>query len=146
MSLKIKELFELIATGTMILEDVRKEMNNRGLRLKSGKPITKQYFSDLIRNKIYAGKIEKFGKITDGTFEPIISWQLFMQVQKSLRNNGLKSRIYKKDNEEFPLRRFVFNETGTKKITGCYVKNKYPRYYFIKESLLEREKTKGIEV
>lgn len=133
MSFKIKELFELIATGTMILEDVRKEMNKRGLRLKSGKPITKQYFSDLIRNKIYAGKIDKFGKVTDGTFEPIISWELFMQVQKSLRNNGLKSRIYKKDNEEFPLRRFVFNDTGTKKITGCYVKNKYPRYYFIKE-------------
>lgn len=133
MASKIRELFEMVATGAMILEDVRVEMNKRGLRLKSGKPITKQYFYKLIRNKMYAGKIDKFGKVTDGTFEPIITWELFLQVQRLLKNNGLKSRIYKKDNEEFPLRRFVFNESGTRKVTGCYVKNKYPRYYFIKE-------------
>ncbi len=133
MAHKVKELFEMIDSGVKILDEVRIEMNKRGLRTKTGKEITKQYFYKLIRNILYAGKIDKFGKITDGTFEAIISLELFLSVQKRLKNNGLKSRVYKKDNEDFPLRRFVFNESGTKKITGCYVKNKYPRYYFIKE-------------
>ena len=129
----IKETFELIATRNYTVEDIRKIMTDRGLRLQNGRILSDSYFHEILRKKIYCGIIEKFKETHKGTFDPIISEDLFNQVQRILKNKGKKVRQYKKDHEDFPLRRFIFDE-GNRKITGSMVKGRskyYPMYRFI---------------
>jgi site-specific DNA recombinase len=138
----IKQTFETIAKNTHAIEDVRKLMTTIGLRLRNGKPVSKQYFYSMLKNRVYMGMIEKFGESHKGLFEPIIDEDLFNQVQKVLRYRGKKMSQYKLDSEDFPLRRFVVNEEG-KKITGSWCKGrsaKYPYYRFsIKGSNYNRD-------
>ncbi len=129
----IRETFELIATGNYAVEDVRKIMTNKGLRIGNNKIISDSYFHEILKNKLYCGIIEKFGETHKSGFDPIISDNLFNQVQRIIRNKGKKVRQYKKDHEDFPLRRFIFDDEG-RKITASWVtgrSKKYPQYRFI---------------
>ncbi len=130
----IQRIFELANKGFKTLEEVRQQVIKEGFLLDTGKPPCKQHFYDILRNKIYIGIIEKFGEERPGLFEPVLKdKQLFYEVQKVLKNNGIKSRNIKKDNPEFPLRRFVFKQDYSKKLTGGLStgrKEKYARYNF----------------
>ena len=129
----VKETFELALKGIRTVEEVRVIMEERGLVLKSGKPLNKTYFYKILKNKLYMGKIEKFGEVHTGLFEPIISEEVFNQVQRILKGKGRKEVQYKKDNDDFPLRRFVINK-DSQKVTGSFSKGRqgvrYPFYRF----------------
>jgi DNA invertase Pin-like site-specific DNA recombinase len=132
MSDKVKESFEFISKGIYPVEVVRKMMTDRGLRLPSGKALSKQYFYKMLKNKVYCGVIEKFGEVHKGIFEPIVTEELFNTVQFVLKNKGRKNSQYKLDREDFPLRRFVYSPEG-KKLTGSWSKgrtSKHPYYRF----------------
>jgi site-specific DNA recombinase len=139
----ILQTFQTVAKNTHATEDVRKMMTAIGLRLKNGKPLSKQYFYSMLKNRVYMGMIEKFGESHKGLFDPIVDETLFNQVQKVLRARGKKMSQYKLDSEDFPLRRFIFNPDG-KKLTGSWSKGrskKYPFYRFeIKGSNYSRDK------
>lgn len=62
-----------------------------------------------------------------GTFDAIVSDELFDEVQAILkgRKNAVKHYIH--DNPDFPLRRFVLNEQS-KQLTGYWSKGKYKKY------------------
>jgi DNA invertase Pin-like site-specific DNA recombinase len=139
----VRETFELVAENNHSLEDVRQIMEKRGLVLKSGKPLGKPYFYQLFHNRTYMGLIEKFGESHKGNFEPIVKEDLFNQVQRVLKNRGKKMSNYKRDCDDFPLRRFAFSAEG-RKITGSWSqggnKKKYPFYNFgLKGSNLKRD-------
>ncbi len=126
------QAFRLVATNTFTVEQVRQEVTKRGLRGRSGKPVNKGYFYKMLSNEVYCGWIDKFGERNKGTFEPIVSEELFNHVQMVLKKKGRKNIHYLKDNPDFPLRRFVRNETGVK-LTGCWSKGKrsyFPYYRF----------------
>lgn len=129
----VKETFELILKGTRTVEEVRVIMEERGLTLKNGNPLGKSYFYKVFKNKLYMGNIEKFNECHKGLFEPIVSEDVFNQVQRILSGKGRKEVQYKKDNEDFPLRRFIINNEN-KKITGSFSKGRrgirYPFYRF----------------
>lgn len=128
----IRETFQIIAKNTHSTEDVRKMMTVRGLRLKNGKPISKQYFYNMLKNRAYIGMIEKFGESHKGLFEPILDEETFNQVQRVLKYRGKKMSQYKLDSEDFPLRRFVISPEG-RKLTGSWCQGrskKYPFYRF----------------
>lgn len=132
MAIRIREAFELIARNTHAMEDIRKMVEKGGLLHKGGKPVGKAYFYKLFHNKIYMGLIEKFGEVHKGTFEPVVSEELFNQVQRVLKNRGKKMSQYKLDSDDFPLRRFVFTPEG-RKLTGSWSQgrtDKYPFYNF----------------
>ncbi|MBZ0097582.1 MAG: hypothetical protein K8F30_00780, partial [Taibaiella sp.] len=64
-------------------------------------------------------------------FEPIISEELFQQVQRVLNRSKTPKLIYKKDREEFPLRRFIRQPSGYA-LSGLQAigrSKKYPYYY-----------------
>ncbi|MEN9921482.1 MAG: hypothetical protein RLZZ517_460 [Candidatus Parcubacteria bacterium] len=128
----IRQAFEMIAKNIYPTEEVRRKMEDLGLRLRNGKSMCKQYFYNVIKNKTYTGVIEKFGESHKGLFEPIIDEGTFNQVQRVLKYRGKKMTQYKLDNEDFPLRRFVFNENN-RKLTGSWSRGrnkKYPFYRF----------------
>ncbi len=128
----VLKTFELIASNIHSTEEVRKMMSQEGLLNKKGQPISKSYFYTLISNELLAGWIVKFGERHRGTFTPIVSEELFNQVQRVLKYKGRKHLTHVTDHPDFPLRKFVVNEAGNK-LTGSWStgqRKKYPYYRF----------------
>ncbi len=125
----ILKTFELIASNVYPTEEVRRIMTKEGLTNKKGKPLTKGYFYKMLTNELFAGWIVKFGERHRGTFTPIVSDELFNQVQRVLKYKGRKHSAYITDHPDFPLRKFVVNEDG-KKLTGSWSKGRYKKYPF----------------
>ena len=125
----ILKTFELIASNVYPTEEVRRIMTKEGLTNKKGKPLTKGYFYKMLTNELFAGWIVKFGERHRGTFTPIVSDELFNQVQRVLKYKGRKHSAYITDHPDFPLRKFVVNENG-KKLTGSWSKGRYKKYPF----------------
>ena len=124
--------FELVARNIYPTEEVRQIMTKEGLLNKKGSPLSKGYFYAMLTNEVYSGWIIKFGEKHKGHFEPIVSDELFSQVQRVLKNKGRKHSQYLTDNPDFPLRRFVFSPEG-KRLTGSWSSGrakKYPFYRF----------------
>jgi len=57
----VRKIWILVDTG-FSPEEARRAITKEGLRSKSGKPISKSQFHRMIRNKVYMGVIEKFGR------------------------------------------------------------------------------------
>lgn len=128
----ILEAFKEIETGLYSTDEVRLRMSKKGLVTKRNKPITRSQFYRLVRNKVYAGIIDKFGEQHMGSFTPIVSMALFGVVQQRLSGRTIKIKIYNKEHSDFPLRRFITNEAGNK-LRGYWAqgrKKKYPYYGF----------------
>ena len=129
----IKRVFELLATGLYSQEEARQIINKEGAKIND-KYLSKQYFYKLTRNKIYKGIVDAFdlGEIR-GSFEPIVSDELFDRVQYIITKKGKRQSGYVVDNPDFPLRNFVVSEQGHK-MDGAWAKgngrNKLPYYRF----------------
>ena len=129
-ALLVKETFELIATNLYPTDEAWRIMVMRGLTTaRSDKPVSRQYFHEMLRNRLYMGLVKKFGEEHWGKFKPIISKELFEEVQRVLNYKGHKVGPYRTDNPDFPLRRFVVSPEGLK-LTGSFAKGKYPYYRF----------------
>jgi DNA invertase Pin-like site-specific DNA recombinase len=124
----VLQTFEIIASNLYPTDEVWRMMREK-LTTKNGTPISKSYFRDLLQNTLLTGWIEKFGEQHRANYGFIVPEELFLQVQRILKNKGHKVGQYKTDNPDFPLRRFVFNPDGIK-LTGSFAKGKYPSYRF----------------
>lgn len=125
----IRSVFDQVATGLFAIETVRKNITKSGLLNKQGKPLSKCYFYKLLTNPLYAGWIVKFGEKHKGLFAPLVKQDVFDLVQRVLRGKGTKHTVHKKDNPDFPLRRFIKNPNG-EKLTGSWSKGAYKRYAY----------------
>lgn len=130
----IRLIFERLATGLYSQEEVRREVNKNGAMLNNGNYISKQYMNVIARNKVYKGIIDSFnlGEIK-GSFEPIISEELFDKVQYILNNRAKRKSGYNTLNPDFPLRGVIISEGGNK-LDGSWskgnAKQKFPYYRF----------------
>jgi site-specific DNA recombinase len=128
----IRDAFTLMATNNYTVEEVWKMMLKKGLTNRTGKPLSRPYFHRVLRNQLYTGWVQQFGEKHKGLFEPIITEDLFTQVQRVLHYGGRKQHHYQVEHPDFPLRRFVFHPSGSK-LTGAWSqgrKSKYPYYLF----------------
>ena len=82
---KVQEIFKLAATGGYTLQDLYNEAISIGLTAKSDKPLSKQTLADLLKRRTYTG-IFKYGGSdwTIGTYEPLISTDLYHAVQRAM--------------------------------------------------------------
>ena len=130
----LREAFEEIAKGVRTLNDIRIEMNQKGLKA------SKANFSRMVRNPVYAGKIliPAFGDepdlIVEGLHEAIISEELFEAVQ--LIVSGRKKQLNKhssiKEREELPLRGLLSCTKCGNHVTGSASKSRSGKkhYYY----------------
>lgn len=123
----VRQSFEEIAMNQYPIEEVRKRMFHAGLTNPKGMPVARSYFYRFLKNEVYAGWIVKFGERHKGIFSPIISDNLFEQVQLVLKHRTRKNYTYKVKHPDFPLRRFVTHPSGLK-LTGSWNKGKYKKY------------------
>ena len=79
----IREMFELYATGEHSLRSLRTEINLRGLRNLSGKPLSMCGIETIMSNPFYTGQIVigRTGESYVGIHEPIVPASLFRRVQ-----------------------------------------------------------------
>lgn len=92
----IHEMFDLYASGQYSLRSLREEMNRRGLRNQTGRPVSLHGIETILNNPFYTGLIHvrKTGKSYEGRHEPIVPPSLFTRVQdiKSGRHGKISTR------------------------------------------------------
>lgn len=125
----VRHIWVLLDTGCTP-EEARKEITKKGLTSKKGKAISKSQFHRMIRNPIYMGVIKQFGLTIVGNFKPIVEPELFLRVLGKLDKNAKKMPIYRKDNEEFPIRGLVICDACKKGLTASWSRGNGGKYAF----------------
>ncbi len=133
----VTKAFEEIGLNICPAENIRKKIVAKGLVNVIGKPVSKSLFYRMLRNKVYTGWVTQFGETHKGTFDALISEELFNRVQWVLSSKREKNKKYTTDNPDFPLRRFYIHPKG-EMLTGCWSQGrvkKYPYYLFHKQKI-----------
>jgi hypothetical protein len=104
----IARAFELYASGTP-RRDVLHMIDAIGLKTRKGKRLTPQSLHNLLKNSIYVGRIRATAWNIEqhGDFEPLVTDEVFRQVQRRLTGKGGAAEPRNRDDPEFPLRRFI---------------------------------------
>jgi site-specific DNA recombinase len=79
----VRVAFERYATGDIGFRPLQRELHHRGLTGRSGRPLSRNQLSAILRNPFYIGtiRLKKTGQTFVGLHEPIITHHLFNQVQ-----------------------------------------------------------------
>ncbi len=82
----VKQAFELYATAQYTLVSLAAELHRRGLRAKTGTPLSDSSLSVVLNNTFYMGliQIRKTGQTYQGAHVPLVSPTLFRRVQDVL--------------------------------------------------------------
>lgn len=101
----VRRAFELYATGSYNLHTLRDEMRAKGLRGKTGKPISLTGLSIMLNNPFYYGliRVRKTNETFKGNHLPIICQRVFQQAQDVLRGKTYR-RVHK---HSFVFRRLL---------------------------------------
>lgn len=79
----VRQAFDFYASGGHTFETLRDEMAALGLRGRTGRPLSFDAISTMLRNPFYVGliRIERTGQMFDGVHEPVVSKAVFDRVQ-----------------------------------------------------------------
>jgi hypothetical protein len=79
----VRQAFDLYACGSQTFNTLREAMFANGLRGKTGKPLSLEGVSIMLRNSFYIGliRIERTGQTFEGVHEPLIPKATFDRVQ-----------------------------------------------------------------
>ncbi len=126
----MKWAFETLATGTYPIDQVRKEMNSRGIRC------SRSNFWYMVRNPVYCGKIfvpeskTEEACIVQGQHEPLVSETLFNEVQDVLHGRKKRQSVKIVSHEKLPLRGFLICTECGNLLTGSASKGRHQYYYY----------------
>lgn len=143
----IRWAFEQMATGHYHIDEVRKLLNGKGVRIE------RSAFWRLMRNPVYIGKVavppykDEQAMIVPGQHEPIISESLFYEVQDVLEGKRRKELPAHPSRQELlPLRGFLKCPVCGRTLTGSASKGNGGKYYYYHCRNTCRERQKAIEV
>lgn len=126
----IKKAFEQFATGIWQIDILRKQMNKEGLK------VSKNRFWQILRDPIYCGKIKikayrnEPEEIVNALHEPIISEELFYEVQNVLSGKKKIAVKHSKSRDELPLRGYLICNSCGKNLTGSSSKGNGGKYFY----------------
>lgn len=126
-SILIRLAFEEYSKGIHTFRSIAEFVNERGLKTKAGKPMTAQLMEKILKNPIYRGFIQPFGG-HEGSFEPIVSPELFAQCQPDAVRSP-QSSPRSANNPLFPLRRLVVCQDCGVSLTGSVSKGRHGKGY-----------------
>jgi site-specific DNA recombinase len=126
----VRKGFELYASGTMSRAELLRQLTNLGLRTQAGKKLTAQTLEKLLRNPAFAGWVEipSWGVKNRGTWEPLVSQELFDRVQDIMDGKRIAVVPHIRNNEDFPLRVFVRCGACGTPLAGSWNKGRSKRY------------------
>ena len=126
----IKLAFEDLAKGIHDIESVRRKYNEKGLKC------SRNNFWNLTRNPLYCGKIfippykNEEATFSIGIHQPIISENLFYEVQDILNGKRRRHTLTNTSKDELPLRGILECRKCGRKLTGSASKGNGGRYYY----------------
>ncbi len=123
----VRQAFELYATGEWPLRALHEEMTERGLRNRAGNPIALSRLADLLKDRIYLGKVVWHGIEYDGIHEPLVRRELFDRVQEVFRLHDLAGE--RKRRHEHYLRGTVFCGSCGSRLCSMIAKGRFT-YFF----------------
>ncbi len=95
-----RQMFEAYASGSYNLPQLRALVASWGLVTRSGKPPVLASVKRLLMNQFYVGLFRYNGELHEGSHEPLISRELFEQVQQVMARRG---RAHAKRKHLFPF-------------------------------------------
>ncbi len=87
-SVTIRQAFELYAQGNSRLEDIATFLQDHGVISYGGKRVHINRVTSILKNPFYYGHFRYLGEVHVGKHQPVISKQLFDQVQEVLAGRG----------------------------------------------------------
>ena len=84
----IRKIFELYATGDYTLDRLKDTMSSMGFRTTNDKMIGVSKLRLILTNPFYYGMFKYWGKMFEGTHEPIITKKLFEKCQLVMKRRG----------------------------------------------------------
>jgi len=114
----IRLAFEEWAKGTYSYHSLAQFLAKKGLKTRHGKKPFAQLIEKILRNSVYCGAINVWGQHHEGSFEPIVSGDLFNQCQKGYNRRKARFVHRSASNPEFPLRRMTVCDSCTTSLTG----------------------------
>jgi len=114
----IQKIFELYATGSHTLEEIRQYCKKQGIRNRVGKKesLTRSQIHQIINNPFYYGRMMIKGQLFDHRYSPLISKKMFDQCQAVL--HGWKKKPFKWAGKEFIFRGLIKCATTDKVVTA----------------------------
>lgn len=112
-------MFEMRATG-MPYSQIAKVINEKGMRTRKGKVLTKSSVEKIIGNSFYYGQMEYMGKKYPHKYEPLIDRELFNACQSVRNQRHSQHPAY--DSIDFTIKDFV-----RCKECGCTVSSYYSK-------------------
>ena len=85
----IIEAFELAKTGRYSLNNIKDELENKGLKTKREKKVSKSHLNRILTGSLYYGVFNHNGIAYQGNYEPLITKSTFDEVQVAL---GIRSK------------------------------------------------------
>jgi site-specific DNA recombinase len=127
----IRTAFEMIATGKYSQREVREVLSSNGVK------ISRSQLSVILRNPIYMGyvKVKPYNdekeELVKGIHDPIISEDLFYQVQNITSGRTNKQLSYKTASlDMFPLRGLIECDKCGRNLTASSAKGNGGMYYY----------------
>jgi site-specific DNA recombinase len=121
-ALGLRKAFTLVADGHGLKEVLRIVTGLGLVSPRSRKKLTLGTFSQMLHNRVYSGWVKQTDIVQRGSFEPLISEELFDRVQAQLKKRSKRQKDVT-HHEDWPLRRFVLCEGCGKPLTAGWVKN-----------------------
>ena len=123
----VRQAFELYASGEFNFHTLRTELNRRGLRTRTGKPLSLDSLTRILNNPFYIGiiHIKKTNETFQGKHQPLIPRALYDRAQSVLRGNRLAGAAWKHD---FLFRRLIRCGTCKRTLIGERQKRRYVYY------------------
>ncbi|MCD7879154.1 MAG: recombinase family protein [Candidatus Gastranaerophilales bacterium] len=92
----VKRIYELYASGLYSYRSLAKKMSDEGMRVSSGVKCAKKNVEMILNNPIYMGDFIFKGVRYEGKHEPIVSRELYTEVQRVIKNQT-STRANKRD-------------------------------------------------
>lgn len=90
----LQKLFELYATASYSMKNLRDEMHKLGLRSVGNKSLSVSMIDFILKNPFYYGEMRSKGKFIPHKYKPIITKELFDRCQAVKQNWGKKPFQY----------------------------------------------------
>ncbi|MBN8852766.1 MAG: hypothetical protein BGO55_03335 [Sphingobacteriales bacterium 50-39] len=139
----VKWVFEEVANGVLSVKDVWRMAKRKGL------DVGRSNIWYMLRNPIYCGKIflpaykDERAMLVSGLHEPIISEDLFYEVQDALDGRKRKTAAKYTAKEELPLRGFLKCPRCGRNLTGSAAKGNGGIYFYYHCQLGCKERVKA---
>jgi site-specific DNA recombinase len=128
----VRQAFADLATGQYTKQDVIARATDAGLRSRKGLKLSPQSFGQMMRNPIYAGKVESpdYGVSTKGDFDPLVDEATFYRAQGVVDGRIVVAGTRQRNHPDFPLRAFVRCGTCGRPLTGSWLKGRNGHYAY----------------